>query len=197
MKNLALILLLIPTILKSQSPLETEFLKQLNSYRDSLGLSKLEYDSNLSIAAKHLVDYKIKVYEKFGKAAFDTTRHKELLDLPEFKEIVTPSERVENLTNFKYGAEITGGCPSTITFLEKLNKSILEAKNNPKIKVTYSKDLIIGLDSISRSYSLLRSFKRSYYHNRIIIRNWDNDVKIGICENKGVIVAVFGSPKNK
>jgi hypothetical protein len=195
MKKLALILLLIPTILKSQSPLETEFLKQLNAYRDSLGLSKLEYDSNLSIAAKHLVDYKIKVYEKFGKAAFDTTRHKELLDLPEFKEIVTPSERVENLTNFKYRAEITTGCPSLIPFLEKLNKSILEAKNNPKRKVIYGKDLIVGLDSHSMSYSFLRSFKRSYHHNRILIQNWDKDIKIGIYENKGVIVAVFGKLK--
>lgn len=187
MKKLALILLLIPSILKSQSTLETEFLKQLNAYRDSLGLSKLEYDSNLSLAAKHLADYKIKVYEKSGLKAFDTIGHKESLDLPGFQEIVTAKERVNKLTNFNFDSEITTGNPESVKKLKRLDSLIAKG-----FKLTSGN---IRRDTSYLASVFLKSFKSSKDHNSILIKKSERNLKVGIYEKDGVIVIVYGSKK--
>jgi hypothetical protein len=196
MKNLALILLLIPTILKSQSPLETEFLKQLNSYRDSLGLSKLEYDSNLSIAAKHLVDYKITAYKTLDKKFVDTAiSHYENIDLPDFKEIVTPSERVAKLTNFEIAKrEVAKGgfiIDEVTTSFRPLDKpgftTIINGSKFPSGDICKDRSL--------NAFQLLKGLKKSKFHNFAITDPGKGGLKVGISIINGILVMVYGYEK--
>jgi len=188
MKKIAVLLLLFPMVLKSQNVLETEFLKQLNLYRDSSGLSQLEYDSNLSIAAKHLVDYKIIIYNKFGKKAFDTSGHYESIDLPGFQEIVTPSDRVNKFTNFKFSSEITTGSPGLILMLKRIDSMLANG-----FKLTKGD---IRRDSVSVASTFFNNFKGSRDHNKALLINSEKDIKVGICVQQNVIVVVFGYKKN-
>jgi len=194
MKKLALILLLIPTILKSQSALETEFLKQLNAYRDSLGLSKLEYDSNLSKAAKHLVDYKIRAYKTLDKKFVDTTiGHDESIDFPDFIEIVTPEERVTKLTNF------------TIAKMETSKGYIIEVTtsfrplNKPGFTTTINGSKFPSGDTCKdrslSAFQLLKNLKKSKMHNLAITDPGKEGMKAGISIVDGILVMVYGYKK--
>jgi len=196
MKKLALILLLIPTILKSQSPLETEFLKQLNAYRDSLGLSKVEYDSNLSIAAKHLVDYKIRAYKTLDKKFVDTSiSHYENIDFPDFVEIVTPSERVAKLTNFEIakrevakGGFIIDEVTTTFPFPNKSGyTTTINGSKFPSGDTCKDRSLI--------SFQLLKGLKKSKGHNFAITDPGKENMKVGISIVNGILVMVYGYRK--
>ena len=87
MKNKILIpILLISNLVNAQSPLEKRVLDKINSYRDSLGLAQVEYDSSLSDAAKHHNIYQVKS---------KSISHVEDKDIQDFKEILTVKERIE------------------------------------------------------------------------------------------------------
>jgi len=196
MKKLALILLLIPSILKSQSTLETEFLKQLNSYRDSLGLSKLEYDSNLSLAAKHLADYKAIAYKKLDKKFVDTTiGHNETIDLPGFLEIVYPGERVTKLTNFEIARQETEKnhfiIDEVTTSFRHINKpgytTTINGSKFPSGDTCKDRSLI--------AFSLLKNLKRSNLHNFAILDPGKEGMKAGIAIVDGILVMVYGYKK--
>ena len=196
MKKLALILLLIPSILKSQSTLETEFLKQLNDYRDSLGLSKLEYDSNLSLAAKHFLAYELKV----GKIV----KHVETIDFPNFTEIPTPEERVSKLTDFTLakrlmkdslgvktftGDEVTAGSKTLPRFVKFSGKGeTLKSSDGTEYVTTGDtcKDL---------SFLILRSLQSSEGHNFAITDPGKPGMKVGISFREGILVMVYGYKK--
>jgi hypothetical protein len=196
MKKLALILLLIPTILKSQNALETEFLKQLNSYRDSLGLSKVEYDSNLSKAAKHLVDYKIRAYKTLDKKFVDTgISHYENIDFPDFLEIVSPGERVTKLTNFTIGKrEVAKGgfiIDEVATSFRPLNKpgftTTINGSKFPSGDTCKDKSL--------SAFQLLKGLKKSEGHNLAITDPGKEGMKVGISIVNGILVMVYGYKK--
>jgi hypothetical protein len=193
MKKLALILLLIPTILKSQSALETEFLKQLNAYRDSLGLSKLEYDSNLSLASDHFLTYELKV----GKVV----KHVETIDFPGFTEISTPEERVLKLTNFNIAKrfmkdslgstidEVTAGSKTLPRFIKSAGKGqILKISDGSQYVTTGDtcKDL---------SFMVLKALKDSKGHNFAITDPGKPGMKAGISFRDGILVMVYGYKK--
>jgi len=196
MKKLTLILLLIPSILKSQNTLETEFLKQLNSYRDSLGLSKLEYDSNLSKAAKHLVDYKIRAYKTLDKKFVDTTiGHNESIDFTDFVEIVTPEERVTKLTNFTIGKrEIVKG-----TFAIEEVTTSFRPLNKPGFTTTINGSKFPSGDTCKdrslSAFQLLKNLKKSKMHNFGITVPGKEGMKVGISIINGILVMVYGYRK--
>lgn len=196
MKKLALILLLIPLILKSQSTLETEFLKQLNSYRNSLDLSKLEYDSNLSIAAKHLADYKVLAYKSLDRKFVDTTIcHDESIDLEGFKEIVTPEERVTELTNFKIAKRETEKNHFVIDEVTTGFTSI----NKPGFSTTINGSKFPSGDACKDrslvAFSLLENLKKSNFHNFAILDPGKEGMKAGIAIVDGILVMVYGYQK--
>lgn len=196
MKKLALILLLIPTILKSQSALETEFLKQLNAYRDSLGLSKLEYDSNLSLASDHFLTYELKV----GKVV----KHVETIDFPGFTEISTPEERVSKLTNFdiakrpmkdSLGAktftvdEVTAGSKTLPRFVKFAGKG-------QSIKISDGTEYVTTGDTCKDlSFLVLKALRDSKGHNFAITDPGKPGMKVGISFREGILVMVYGYKK--
>lgn len=196
MKKLSLILLLIPSILKSQSTLETEFLKQLNDYRDSLCLSKLEYDSNLSIAAKHLADYKVLAYRSLDRKFVDTTiGHNENIDLEGFKEIVTPEERVTELTNFKIAKRENGKNHFVIDEVTTGFRFI----NKPDFSTTINGFKFPSGDTCKDgsliAFRLLKNLKRSNFHNFAILDPGKEGMKAGIAIVDGILVMVYGYQK--
>lgn len=209
MKKLILLIALFPFLLKSQSALESEFLNQLNSYRDSLGLTVLEYDSNLSIASKYHVDYLFGLYELNEKSTTEKNSHKashyQSVDLEGFDEIVTPKERVELLTNFNCADEILidgfkkfKGDKELSELISKISKR----KSNNEITFKIDgvevdiKDINIDLSITSRATSYIDGFKSSKKHHGILIKKFDENIKIGIYEKDGSIVVVYGYPKN-
>lgn len=195
MKKLALILLLIPSILKSQSALEIEFLKQLNSYRDSLGLSKLQYDSNLSLAAKHLADYKALAYKTLDKKLVDTTiGHNESINFPGFVEIVTPGERVTKLTNFEIAKQET----EKIIIIDEVTTSFRRI-NKPGYTTTINGSKFPSGDTCKDrsliAFSLLKNLKSSNLHNFAILDPGKEGMKAGIAIVDGILVMVYGYKK--
>jgi hypothetical protein len=198
MKKISLIIALIPFLVKSQNSVELEFVKQSNAYRNSLGLSSIEYDSNLSSAAKYHLQYLIKGFEMgYEKEKF--VSHDQILDLPGFEEILTPAERVEKLTNFKFAGEIMipgyDTANKRIRFSPMIGKYIKEGRftveidSNIKSDISYSfnkdKDTLrIKKKEDKKSYSLnysigpegfakyhLDLFKNSPAHHDRLIQN--------------------------
>jgi uncharacterized protein YkwD len=203
MKKLALIIALIPFLLKSQSALESEFLKQLNSYRDSLGLSTLEYDSNLSIATKYHVDYLVLV-TKTGKKFIDSKgdssnlSHCQSIDLPGFKEILECDARVSLLTNFKIAERIKKVENREYTsfgeVITGVKGNLRPGKKSSSIDLNDNKYLI--------AKTALESFKKSKGHNFVITDPGKTGMKVGISIREGLtpdehfVVVVYGYPKN-
>jgi hypothetical protein len=94
------ILLSIPASVLAQTVLEKAVLKELNHYRDSLGLHPVIYSANVSKAASHHTQWMSKVnFDKIkkmmevddGSEAMDA--HLETIDIPDFKELKTPEDR--------------------------------------------------------------------------------------------------------
>jgi hypothetical protein len=194
MKKLALILLLIPSILKSQSSLETEFLKQLNSYRDSLGLSKLEYDSNLSLASDHFLTYELKV----GKIV----KHNETIDFPNFTEIYSSEERVSKLTNFKIALRPIDGTTGKFNIGEVTSGSKLlpnfvrSTRKGEILKISDGTEYVSTGDTCKDlSYIILKALKNSEAHNFAITDPGKPGMKVGISFREGILVMVYGYKK--
>lgn len=104
MKNRILIaiaiLLSASTSVLGQTALEKSVLKELNRYRDSLGLRPVIYSVNVSKASSHHTQWMSKVnFDRMkkmmevddGTEAMDA--HLETIDVPNFKELKTPEER--------------------------------------------------------------------------------------------------------
>jgi hypothetical protein len=196
MKKLALIFLLIPSILKSQSTLETEFLKQLNSYRDSLGLSKLEYDSNLSLASNHFLTYELKVG--------NIVKHVESIDFPNFTEISTPEERVLKLTNFNLAKRLIKDSLGTKTFVgdevtagsKTLPRFVKFAGKGKTLKSSDGSEYVTTGDTCKDlSFLILKSLKDSKGHNLAITDPGKSGMKVGISFREGILVMVYGYRK--
>ena len=94
------ILLSIPASVLAQTVLEKAVLKELNHYRDILGLHPVIYSANVSKAASHHTQWMSKVnFDKIkkmmevddGSEAMDA--HLETIDIPDFKELKTPEDR--------------------------------------------------------------------------------------------------------
>ena len=90
MKKLALILILIPTILKSQSAREIKVIQLLNEYRVANNLTALTIDTGLNKAAEHQVKYEILT---------DSVTHYQYVDLPGFIEILKAADRIRKFSN--------------------------------------------------------------------------------------------------
>jgi hypothetical protein len=103
MKKLALILILIPTILKSQSPREVKVIQLLNEYRVANNLTALTIDTGLNKAAEYQVKYEVLI---------DSVTHYQYTDLPGFKEIPQAEDRIKEFSDLEApmgGTEITMG----------------------------------------------------------------------------------------
>lgn len=94
------ILLSVTTSVLGQTVLEKAVLKELNHYRDSLGLHPVIYSVNASKAASHHTQWMSKVnFDKIkkmmevddGSEAMDA--HLETIDIPDFKELKTQEDR--------------------------------------------------------------------------------------------------------
>ena len=84
MKNLALVLISIPSFLLGQTSLELKVLKELNEYRRLNGLISLSYDSSSSSASKY--------HSKWMNLSGELS-HEEDKDVPGFQEIITLEDR--------------------------------------------------------------------------------------------------------
>lgn len=178
MKKISLIIALIPFLSMSQNAVETEFIKKTNAYRDSLGLSPIEYDSNLSLASKYHLQYLIKGFET-GLISVDSMSHYQNIDLPGFDEIVSPKERIKKLTNFEPASEIVA--------LYKISSN--------------GKDVILNPSEGASRF--LSSFKRSPGHHKKIIQNHkykvngkEETLKMGVSSHNGILVVVYGYSKS-
>jgi hypothetical protein len=103
MKKLALILILIPTILKSQSAREIKVIQLLNEYRVANNLTALTIDTGLNKAAEYQVKYEVLI---------DSVTHYQYTDLPGFKEIPQAEDRIKKFSGLEApmgGTEITMG----------------------------------------------------------------------------------------
>lgn len=150
MKKLALILLLIPSILKAQSAREVKVIQLLNKYRIANNLEALTIDTGLNKAAEHQVKYEILT---------DSVTHYQYVDLPGFIEILKAADRIRKFSNLEPpmgGTEITMG---------QNIKGDLEMVQRDSTYKEVEKNII-------------NSYKSSKSHNRMMLN--PNAHKVGI-----------------
>lgn len=71
----------------SQSPLEAEFVKQLNVYRKQHGLGPIKYDAEISKVALYHANYLSKCNKTSYVVALDKLPHDEKFDIKDHKEL--------------------------------------------------------------------------------------------------------------
>lgn len=108
MKKLILIFaaILIASIGKAQTGLETSFLNALNKYRHNKGLALVYYDATASVIAKSHTTYMSKCLDLKHNLYYDSDGgHDEKYDVPGFNER-TLEQRTRGISNISFVGEI-------------------------------------------------------------------------------------------
>jgi uncharacterized protein YkwD len=157
MKNLFLLLILVPSFLLGQTSLETAVFNEFNNYRKSKGLTPLPYDSKSSSASRQ--------HSKWMSLAKEISHYQEI-DVPNFQELVTLKDR-----NKSYGvnmfSEIVTSCAS-VNFVgsplsdEVIAKQIIENFANSPDHEGVMRMIIKPGDSVKIGVGLIKSNGISY-----------------------------------
>jgi len=120
----------------AQSTIETEFVKQLNSYRKKHGLGPVIYDAEISKVALYHANYLVKCTKVNHSAHNDKLPHDEQFDVNDHKEM-NFEQRISMLPNKNIWGEIQieGNLTSKNTSISEIVKIAIKAfDSSPKHK---------------------------------------------------------------
>lgn len=146
------ILLSVSTPVLSQTALETSVLKELNHYRDSLGLQPVLYSVEVTKAAKHHTQWMV---------ATNTCDHYETSNAPGIKTLYSPIDR-GNFFGFLKNAKCKG---EICSFTKAFDGNFFTA--------TKKSDSVLGKDIIIR-------FSESPEHNKSLLTRVNTGAKVSV-----------------